>query len=77
VQGFPVTKDNRRALQLVGLARVAAWYGALVPATRVRALVEQTFGAPTSALWRELAAVAAREGCEAAVPVLAEAERVR
>lgn len=75
--GFEVTAQTRRSLQLTGLTRVAAWYGSLVPAARVRALVERTFGAPTSALWRELEAAARAESNDAALPVLAQAEKLR
>lgn len=71
--GFEVTAQTRRGLQLTGLTRVAAWYGALVPARRVRALVERTFGPPTPALWTELEAAARAEGNDAALPVLEKA----
>lgn len=71
--GFEVTAQTRRGLQLTGLTRVAAWYGALVPPRRVRALVERTFGPPTPVLWKELEAVARAEGNDAALPVLEKA----
>lgn len=75
--GFPVTAETRRDLQLVGMTRVAAWYGSLVPAKRVRALVERTFGPPTPALWTELEAVARREQNEPAIAVFADAAKLR
>ncbi|MBL8923243.1 MAG: hypothetical protein JNJ54_30610 [Myxococcaceae bacterium] len=75
--GFEVTAQTRRGLQLTGVTRVAAWYGALVPAKRIRGLVERTFGPAGPALWKELEAVARAEGNDAALPVLAQAAQLK
>lgn len=71
--GFPVTPQTRRSLQLVGLTRIAAWYGSMVPATRVRACIVATVGPISEGLLAELEAVALAEGSESAMPVLREA----
>ncbi|MDX2011201.1 MAG: hypothetical protein SFW67_13460 [Myxococcaceae bacterium] len=73
--GLPVTPQTRRALQLVGLSRVAAWYGSMVPARRVRRCIEATLGPVTPGLLEELEAAAVAEGNESAVPVLRDACR--
>ncbi|MDP3232829.1 MAG: hypothetical protein Q8N26_08635 [Myxococcales bacterium] len=70
--GLVVTPQTRRALQLTGLARIAAWYGALVPASRVRRLVERTLGPLSPSLLSELEATAREDGHDAARPVFAE-----
>jgi DNA-directed RNA polymerase subunit RPC12/RpoP len=71
--GFPVTPETRRSLQLVGLTRIAAWHGSMVPAKRVRACIVATLGAPSEGLLAELEAAAIAEGNEGAMPVLREA----
>jgi DNA-directed RNA polymerase subunit RPC12/RpoP len=73
--GLPVTPQTRRSLQLVGLTRVAAWYGSMVPARRVRACIEATLGPVTARVLEELEVAAVAEGNERAVPVLREACR--
>lgn len=68
--GLPVSPETRRSLQLTGLARIAAWYGALVPPSRIRTLAQRTFGPITPTLIDELTAAAARDGNTAAIPAL-------
>jgi len=74
--GLPVTKDNRRRFQVTGLGRVAAMYGALVPAKRVLGLFTATFprvtGEALRALVDEVAHAAREEGTAGALPVLDE-----
>lgn len=63
VPGLAVTGATRRGLQLTGLARQAAMYGALVPVERWVALVTQTLpGERLSALLPELRRVVDAEG---------------
>jgi hypothetical protein len=73
--GLPVTPQTRRSLQLVGLTRVAAWYGSMVPAQRVRACIEKTLGPVTPAVLAELEAAAMAEGNTGALDVLQQACR--
>jgi hypothetical protein len=73
--GLPVTPQTRRSLQVVGLTRIAAWYGAMVPARRVRACIERTLGPVSPALLVELEAAAVAEGNQGALEVLREACR--
>lgn len=68
--GLAVTPENRRALQLTGLARIAAWYGSLVSPARIRRLAQRTFGAPTPALIAELTDAARADGNSDAIPAL-------
>ncbi|MFZ5444228.1 MAG: hypothetical protein ACOZQL_29800 [Myxococcota bacterium] len=78
VPGLPVTGANRRALQLTGLARQAAMYGALIPAKRWLALVTSTLPdvEPRQAL-AEIRRAVNEEGANAtALQVLADAERL-
>ncbi|MCC6333056.1 MAG: hypothetical protein IT380_03595 [Myxococcales bacterium] len=74
--GLPVTKENRRAHRLTGLARVAAMYGAMVPARRVLGLVTATFrevkGQALLALLDEVGEAARAEGLRGALEVLDE-----
>lgn len=74
--GLPVTKENRRALQLTGLARLAAMFGALVPPSRLLGLVTATFpgvrGPALHAVLDEVAAAARAEGTHGAAAVLDE-----
>jgi hypothetical protein len=60
---------------VVGLTRIAAWYGAMVPARRVRACIERTLGPVSPALLVELEAAAVAEGNQGALEVLREACR--
>jgi DNA-directed RNA polymerase subunit RPC12/RpoP len=74
--GVPVTTANRRELQVIGLARSVAMYGALVPPSRVLALVTATFpavkGPALRALLEEIAAAARTERQPGAAKVLDE-----
>lgn len=71
-----MTKENRRAHRLTGLARVAAMYGAMVPARRVLGLVTATFrevkGQALLALLDEVGEAARAEGLRDALKVLDE-----
>lgn len=78
--GLQVTPENRRSLQLAGLARMAAAHGAIVPAKRWLGLVKATFpgvrGAELEGVLDEVRAVVRAEGgSEVALRTIDDAAR--